>query len=149
VQHELTPRNPVLSVPDPARVACVVSQAELFSLRGRLDGALSALRHIAEMSDAGGTAQVQYTDGTVEEMPVSRAIAITALEQLTGTPFRGSPNAPASSEVEREGDGNPQPSRPQQTRPGGHPGSSRSEAAEVMNSITTLPIPDSTVSPLQ
>ena len=86
MQHELTPRNPVLSVPDPARVACVVSQAELFSLRGRLDGALSALRHIAGMSDAGGTAQVQYTDGTVEEMPVSRAIAIPALEQLTGTP---------------------------------------------------------------
>lgn len=110
MQHELTPRNPVLSVPDPARVACVVSQAELFSLRGRLDGALSALRHIAEMSEAGGAAQVQYTDGTVEEMPVSRAIAITALEQLTGTPFRGSPNAPASSEVEREGDGNPPPS---------------------------------------
>lgn len=110
MRHELTPRNPVLSVPDPARVACVVSQGELFSLRGRLDGAIAALRHVAELREASRTVLVQYVDGTTEEMPVHRAVAIAALEQLTGTPYRGSPNASASSEAEREGDGNPQPS---------------------------------------
>lgn len=92
------------------------------------------------MPDAGGTAQVQYTDGTVEEMPVSRAIAITALEQLTGTPFRG-PRMPQLrarlSEREME---TPNPPRPQQTRPGGHPGLSHSEGKYMQQTVTILPI---------
>ena len=110
MQHILTPRAPVLSVPDPARITCIVTQEELFSLRGRLDGALAALRQIAEIADADGLMRVQYGDGTIEEMPIHRAVAIAALEQLTGTPFRGSPDAPASSEAKPDGQPNPEPS---------------------------------------
>ena len=47
---------------------------------------LTALRQIAEIADADGLARVQYGDGTIEEMSIHRAVAIAALEQLTGTP---------------------------------------------------------------
>jgi hypothetical protein len=88
----------------------LATEARLIAAIGLQAAVRIGRRQATDWLQAGGAAQVQYTDGTVEEMPVSRAIAITALEQLTGTPFRGSPNAPASSEVEREGDGNPPPS---------------------------------------
>ena len=110
MKEHLTPRRPILSVPDPSIISCVVSQAELFSLRGRLEGALSALAHIANLPPGGEVVRLQYGDGTVEEMPVARAVAIAALEQLTGIPYRGSLDAPAPSETPPDGQSPAEPS---------------------------------------
>ena len=115
----MTPQTPVLNVPDPHNIMCVIRQGELFQMKAMLDSCYATLSQIAAYQQQ-GMARFEMEGGHAV-VPTHCAMAMTALSHVFGVEYR-----PASAEEVREAAGLPEVDPPAATKP------------------TPLPIPEET-----
>lgn len=86
---DLTPKNPVIAG-EPSKLMCMVSQGELFHMRGQLDGCIAVLHQIAALQEQ-SMAPITLSDGAQAIVPTQCAMAMTALSHLFGVGFFSTP----------------------------------------------------------
>jgi hypothetical protein len=88
---DLTLKKPVMAG-DPPKLMCLVTQGELFGMRGQLDGCIAVLHQIAALQEQ-SMAPIALTDGAQAVVPTQCAMAMTALSHLFGVGFYSTPAA--------------------------------------------------------
>ena len=97
---DLTPKKPVLAG-DPSKLMCLISQGELFGMRGQLDGCIAVLHQIAALQEQ-SMAPMALADGAQAIVPTQCAMAMVALSHIFRVGFYSAPESPAAPPGEVE-----------------------------------------------